>query len=171
MIFIAKLRKLGKEAEKQIVQLKAQGMSSYTIADKLKEQYGVSIDPSNVTRFLNKRFMYYRSQAAGVEQARDEAAEMLKLMYSDMRLIRDELFDLLRELRQTHNVPEMKSVLAELSKHINRMNNILSKSQITEVKEVNITDISTRIPKILRELEERGYIEIKKNIPVFDEEE
>ena len=162
---MAKLRKLGPEAAKWIMELRGKGLSNTEIAREIERKYGIKVHRTNVGRFIKQHFAWSLSYARGKQEVIQHAEELLKTTKRDYEKIRKMLWKTVEEARSVHDYEGVRRALMSLSSHIARMNDILGEIKKTEVEKIDVTRLSTRISSILETLEKQGYIVIRKKIP------
>ncbi len=162
---MSKLKKLGPEAEKYIMQLKGMGYSADDIAKEIERKYGVKVHRTTVNRFIKQRFMFSLSYARGEKEVVHRAAELLDMVKEDYLRIRNLLWEVVKKAKEIEDYEAVRRALMSLSSHLEKMQDTLGGITKTKYEKLDITKLSTQISSILKNLEEKGYIEIKKKLP------
>jgi len=160
---MSKLRKL--KDDKWLMELKGKGLSNEEIANEVLRKHGVFIHPTSVGKYLKKRFLFAASYVRGQAQSQTQSIEILNLIKEDMLKIRKEIWELIKSLKEEGDKRGVGLEFERLSKHMARMNELLAQTTGVSFEQMDVISMSTSMGKMLKRLENEGYIVIKKKLP------
>jgi len=160
---MSKLKKL--REDKWLMELKGKGLSNTEIADEILKKHNIYVHPTSVGKYLKRRFLFAASYARGEAQLQTQSAEFLSLIREDMLKMRKELWDIIKQLKQTGDLHGVGIQIERLSKHLARMNDLLAQTTGVSFEQMDVISMSTELGKVLKKLEDDGYIVIKKQLP------
>jgi len=162
------------EVKDEILEARIQGKSLRLIAQELNAKYGIKISAMGLKKFIDRTWNSEVDLARHSEifkEVSDKAASRLNETIEELNAMRMKLWDLLDRLEksQDYDVKDVVIIMGELRKQLELTNkllgNISNTTRVNIQQNISVIDLSVNITKVLKTMEEKGYIKILKELP------
>jgi len=158
----------------EILEARTAGKSFRLIAEELKAKYGISVSAMGIKKFIDRTWNNEIALAKHSElfvKVSEESAQKLNETIDELNAMKMKLWDLLDRLEKSgqFDTKDIVVIMGEIRKQIELQNkllgNIANATKVNINQNINVVDISVNITKILKTMEDKGYIKILKELP------
>lgn len=155
------------EVEKKVNDLRAQGWGYKSISDYLKDQMDVEASHMAIKRYVERKGLLNEKIIASNEELQGKLEKEVFSTFDDLKKINTKVKDLMDDVDIEERPDILLGCMKEIREQIILQNKLLGtlKPQTKVVQNIqNYVDYSVHVTKILKNLQQQGYIKILKDI-------
>ena len=155
------------EVEKKVNDLRAQGWGYKSISDYLKTHMGVEASHMAIKRYVERKGPLNEKIIASNDELQGRLEKQVFSTFGELQTINNKVKDLMDSVDVEERPDILLGCMKEIREQIVLQNKLLGtlKPQTKVVQHIqNYIDYSVHVTKILKNLQQQGYIKILKEI-------